>query len=114
MSVRLVTTWSEPELVEREEIWRTWPAFMHHDPVARGRWDALYDRFPAFQFFAVEDETDVDPREGERDPLTPRRRAVSRTTAGEKRSGQVSTTTRRRPSSPRCRSRSILRIEAGG
>jgi len=59
MSVRLVDHAEEPGLVEREEIWRTWPAFMHHDPVAHGRWDALYDRFPVFQFFAVEDETDA-------------------------------------------------------
>jgi GNAT superfamily N-acetyltransferase len=57
MSVSLVTHEEQPELDEREEIWRTWPAFMHHEPVARERWHALYERFPAFQFFAVDDET---------------------------------------------------------
>lgn len=59
MSLRLVTHAEQPEIVEREEIWRTWPAFMHHEPVARDRWGALYERFPAFQLFAVDDETGV-------------------------------------------------------
>ncbi len=59
MTLRLVSHSEQPELVEREEIWRTWPAFMHHDPVAAERWDALYERFAAFQFFAVDPETDV-------------------------------------------------------
>lgn len=57
MSPRVVGYLEQPDLVEREEIWRTWPTFMHHDPVARGRWGVLYERFPAFQFFAVDDDT---------------------------------------------------------
>ncbi len=57
MSIRFVTHEDDPELAEREEIWRTWPTFMHHDPVARERWGTLYERFPTFQFFAVDDAT---------------------------------------------------------
>lgn len=57
MTVRLVTHAEQPGLAEREEIWRTWPAFMHHDPVAGERWGALYERYAAFQFFAVDDTT---------------------------------------------------------
>jgi len=57
VSLRLVTHAEQPEIADREEIWRTWPAFMHHEPVARDRWGALYERFPAFQFFAVDDAT---------------------------------------------------------
>jgi len=57
VSLEFVTHAEQPGLVERDEIWRTWPAFMHHEPVARERWDALYERFPAFQFFGVDVET---------------------------------------------------------
>lgn len=57
MSVRLLSHADDPDLADREEIWRTWPAFMHHDPIARERWGRLYERFPDLQFFAVEEET---------------------------------------------------------
>ncbi len=40
MSARSLNHDEAPDLLDREEISRTWPAFMHHDPIARERWRA--------------------------------------------------------------------------
>ncbi len=34
-----------------------WPEFMFHDPVARVHWDGLFEKFPAFQFALLHQET---------------------------------------------------------
>ena len=112
MTLRLVSHSEQPELVEREEIWRTWPAFMHHDPVAAERWDALYERFGAFQFFAVDPENGRDRGQGQRHPdfAGPERLAGRRLVGGA--AGRQSTIPLARPSSPRCRLRSRMSTAA--
>jgi GNAT superfamily N-acetyltransferase len=57
MSVSFVTHIERPELVELEELWRSWPTFMLHDPVADDRWGLLYERFGEFQYWGLDDES---------------------------------------------------------
>ena len=58
MSLRFVSAEERPELAEqRGSLLAGWPEFMLHDPVAGRCWDFLYERFPAFQHFLVDEET---------------------------------------------------------
>jgi len=58
---RLVTVHDQPELRERVEAITAsaWPEFMHHDPVARANWSALYEEFAAFQFVLLDESADI-------------------------------------------------------
>jgi GNAT superfamily N-acetyltransferase len=59
VSLRFVSAEDRPDLVERRgPLLDGWPEFMLHDPVASRCWDFLYERFPAFQHFLVDAETD--------------------------------------------------------
>lgn len=60
MSTRVVT---EAEHALADEDWErvigpAWPTFMHHDEVVKRHWNALTERFPAFQL-ALLDEADT-------------------------------------------------------
>jgi hypothetical protein len=57
MSISFLSHAERPDLWEIEELWRSWPEFMLHDPVSNGRWGALYERFADLQFWGVDDET---------------------------------------------------------
>lgn len=58
MNVRFVSYADAPHLAdETGPMDESWPPFMHHDPVARVCWEAFHERHPAFQFFAVDEET---------------------------------------------------------
>ncbi len=58
MSLRFVSAEERPDLVElRGPLLAGWPEFMLHDPVAGACWDLLYERFPAFQHFLLDDAT---------------------------------------------------------
>lgn len=58
MSLRFVSADERPDLVERRgPLLAGWPEFMLHDPVAGECWDFLYERFPAFQHFLLDEET---------------------------------------------------------
>jgi hypothetical protein len=54
VSLVFVTHDERPDLRETEELWRQWPAFMHHDDTAAGRWGQLYERFGGFQFWGLD------------------------------------------------------------
>jgi hypothetical protein len=59
VSLRFVSAEERPDLVERRgPLLAGWPEFMFHDPVAGTCWDLLYERFPAFQQFLLDEETD--------------------------------------------------------
>lgn len=57
MSIRFVSHERRPDIVEADELWREWPAFMLHDDVAAERWGQLYDRYPAFQLWGLDPVT---------------------------------------------------------
>lgn len=56
MSLTFVTHPERPDLRETEELWSEWPEFMLHDDTADGRWGLLFERYPDFQFWGL-DET---------------------------------------------------------
>jgi hypothetical protein len=58
VSLRFVSAEERPDLAaQRGPLLAGWPEFMFHDPVAGECWDLLYERFPAFQHFLLDDET---------------------------------------------------------
>jgi GNAT superfamily N-acetyltransferase len=58
VSFRFVSAEERPDLVElRGPLLAGWPEFMFHDAVASACWDLLYERFPAFQHFLLDEET---------------------------------------------------------
>jgi hypothetical protein len=58
VSLRFVAYAEAPHLAdETGPMDESWPAFMHHDPVANACWEAFHERHPAFQFFAVDGVT---------------------------------------------------------
>jgi hypothetical protein len=58
LSIAYVSHAARPELRELEELWRSWPEFMLHDSISADRWGLLYDRFPDFQFWGIDESTD--------------------------------------------------------
>jgi hypothetical protein len=59
MSFRFHTAGERPELREQlSALVAAWPAFMLEDPVAERCFPLLYERFPSFQHFLVDEETD--------------------------------------------------------
>jgi hypothetical protein len=57
VTVRFVVHEARPEARELDELWREWPEFMLHDETADGRWGQLFDRYPGFQFWGLDDDT---------------------------------------------------------
>ena len=65
MSIRFYTYEERPELRERAGFLRyAWPAFMLESPISNERWHLLYERFPRFQFWMVDEATDEILAEG--------------------------------------------------
>jgi GNAT superfamily N-acetyltransferase len=54
--MEFLTAAEAPELVERRrEYGDIWPEFMRHDALGVEHWGALYEVWPAFQFFALDE-----------------------------------------------------------
>jgi hypothetical protein len=59
VSLRFYTFAERPELERlKQPLLDAWPRFMLWDPVADACFGLLYDRFPAFQHFLVDEERD--------------------------------------------------------